>query len=158
MIRPASPEDSSAIAALWNWMIQDTLATFTTTTKTRAELETRIIAQPSQFYVAENKGVFAGFVTFGPFRPGPGYAATVEHTIIIDPKAHGFGIGRALMAQAETAAHAAGKKVMIGAISSHNPAAIKFHERLEYMKVGHLPGVGHKQGHWLDLILMQKNL
>ncbi|SFF88945.1 phosphinothricin acetyltransferase [Roseobacter denitrificans OCh 114] len=139
-------------------MIRDTLATFTTVPKTSAEVAARITSAPTQFHIAENKGIFVGFVTFGPFRPGPGYAATVEHTILIDPQAHGRGIGRALMAQAETAARAAGKKVMIGAISSHNRGAIRFHERLAYIQVGHLPGVGYKQGQWLDLILMQKNL
>lgn len=139
-------------------MIRDTLATFTTVPKTSTEIEARIIAAPSQFFVAENKGVLVGFATFGPFRPGPGYAATCEHSIIVDPKAHGKGIGRALMAETEKAARVAGKKVMIGAISSQNPDAIRFHERLHFIHVGRLPGVGYKQGRWLDLILMQKNL
>lgn len=158
MIRPASPEDSAAIAALWNWMIRDTTATFTTVEKTKAEIEARIIAAPTQFCVAEIANGIAGFATFGAFRAGPGYAATCEHSIIVDPNAQGSGIGRLLLANAEQAAHEAGKRVMIAAISSSNHKAVAFHEAAGYAQVGRLPEVGYKQGQWLDLILMQKTL
>jgi L-amino acid N-acyltransferase len=42
MIRPARPEDATAIAAIWNAVIRDTTATFTTAEKTPQHLPRRL--------------------------------------------------------------------------------------------------------------------
>ena len=138
-------------------MIHDTLATFTTVALTTAEVAGRIDARKGRFWVAVDATDTAqGFVTFGPFRSGPGYAATVEHTIILDRTVQGAGLGHALMALAETGARDLGHHVMVAAISSANPAAIRFHTSRGFVQTGHLPQVGRKADQWLDLILMQK--
>ncbi len=155
--RPARTEDAGAIAAIWNRMITGSLATFTTIEKTEADILDLIAARNGAFRVADENGV-QGFVTFGPFRAGPGYAATVEHTIVLNPGAQGRGVGRALLDGAMTAAADMGHHVMIAAISSANPQAVAFHAALGFTQTGHLPEVGRKAGQWLDLILMQKTL
>jgi phosphinothricin acetyltransferase len=158
VIRPATTQDALTIAALWNWMIRDTLATFTTEEKSRAAVEEMIEARAGAFYVDTIDGALRGFATFGPFRPGPGYAATCEHSVIVDPEYHGRGVGRGLMAQIEEAATAQGKHVMIGALSSANPPALRFHVSCGFEQTGHLPHVGRKADQWLDLIFVQKTL
>ena len=158
MIRPATSADAGAIAALWNGMIRDTLATFTTELKTTQAIHQTLNDRPGAFFVAEQAGAMLGFVTFGPFRGGPGYAATCEHSIIVAPDAQGQGAGRALMARAIEAARRMDQHIMIAAISSANPDAVEFHAKQGFDHVGHLPQVGRKSGQWLDLILMQKNL
>jgi phosphinothricin acetyltransferase len=158
VIRHAKPEDAAHIAALWNWMIRDTLATFTTEEKRLGDLEEMIRSRRDAFYVDTDAGLLRGFATFGPFRQGPGYAHTCEHSIIVDPAHHTLGIGRGLLAQIEKAARAAGQHVMIGAISSANPDALRFHLSCGFVQSGHLPQVGRKAGQWLDLILVQKTL
>tara|TARA_R110002049_G_scaffold10127_6_gene50560 strand:- start:29515 stop:29997 length:483 start_codon:yes stop_codon:yes gene_type:complete len=155
-LRAATPLDATRIATLWNVMIRDSLATFTTVEKSVAEVEQMIADRPGAFWVAGRD--VQGFVTFGPFRNGPGYASTVEHSIVIAPEAQGCGLGRDLMTQALTGAAARGHHAMIAAISGANPGAVFFHEMLGFDRVGHLPQVGRKSGQWLDLILMQKNL
>lgn len=156
-IRPAGPGDAAQIAAIWNAMIRDTLSTFTTVEKSDADLRDLIAARPAAFWVAEVEGI-VGFVTYGPFRAGPGYAATVEHTIILGPGARGQGIGTRLMATATGAAAQQGHHIMVAGISSANPRAVTFHERTGFVRTGHMPQVGRKRGQWLDLILMQKTL
>ena len=86
MIRAATQEDAPAVCALWNEMIRDTLATFTTQEKTSDEIKSLIAARAGAFWVAESAQV-DGFTTFGPFRAGPGYSATAEHTIILSQTA-----------------------------------------------------------------------
>lgn len=158
MIREAETSDARAIAGMWNWMIRDTNATFTTEEKPVPAIEALVAERPGRFFVAEDQATLRGFVTFGPFRSGPGYAATCEHSVIIDPKAHRGGLGRALMMRAQEAASAAGLRIMVAAISGANPQAVAFHRALGFAKVGHMPQVGRKGGQLLDLILMQKNL
>lgn len=157
-IRPAEPRDAVAVADLWNGMIRDSLSTFTTDEKTPEDITTLIATRAGAFWVAEDAGKVLGFVTYGSFRGGPGYGATVEHSIVLSDAAQGRGLGRGLMTRAEEAAAAQGHHVMVAAISSANPGAVIFHEKLGFAQAGRMPEVGRKHGQWLDLILMQKTL
>lgn len=158
IIRSARAEDAATIANLWSQMIRDTLSTFTTIEKSKGDVAQMLIDRPGTTFLAEDGGQIAGFVTFGPFRSGPGYAHTVEHSIVLDGRFHGKGIGKNLLEQAQAAARALDHHVMIAAISSANPGAVAFHAKLGFAQTGHLPQVGRKAGQWLDLILMQKTL
>lgn len=153
MIREATPDDASWIADIWNDVIARTHITFTTTLKTVPEIETMI--RDRVVLVLPERG---GFATYGAFRGGPGYAATIEHTVFLAETARGKGQGRALLSALENHAKSAGHHVMVAAISSANPAAIKFHEAMGYDVVAEMPEVGRKDGCWLDLILMQKQV
>jgi phosphinothricin acetyltransferase len=158
MIRAALKADAPAIAALWNGMIRDTLFTFTNSEKSPADIVDTIKARPDAFWIAEMDGHLAGFMTFGSFRAGPGYAHTVEHSVVVADVVQGRGVAAALMARGEEAAAALGHHSMVAGISGANPRAVRFHERLGYAHVGRMPQVGRKEGQWLDLILMQKIL
>lgn len=158
MIRAALPEDAAAIAELWNAMIRDTLSTFTTVEKSLADLDALIAERADSFFVATDGAIVLGFATFGPFREGPGYAATVEQTVILRAEAQAKGLGRRLVQAAEGAARGQSKHAMVAAISETNTAAQAFHARLGYTEVARMPEVGRKAGRWLDLVLMQKIL
>ena len=157
-IRAARTADAAAIAAIWNAVIRDTLVTFTTREKTEALLSAHISERAGAFWVAEDRGRVAGFATYGPFRAGPGYAATAEHTVILAPDARGRGLGRALLQKAMDHAADHGIHVMVAGISSANPEAVAFHAAMGFARTGLMPQVGRKQGQWLDLIFMQKTL
>jgi len=158
MIRAAQDGDVATIAALWNWMIRDTLATFTNAQKSRAEVQALLDTRRDAFFVCEIEGSVRGFAHFGAFRSGPGYAATCEHSLIVAPEAQGQGIGKALMQALLDSARARGMHVMVAGISGTNTAAIRFHAALGFREVGRMPQVGRKAGQWLDLVLMQKTL
>lgn len=153
MIRAATPDDADWIAALWNAVIADTLVTFTTEAKTKAAVADMIATRPVLVLPAR-----AGFATYGPFRAGPGYAATVEHTILLAPKAQGQGQGRKLLAALMDTARGEQRHVMVAGISGANLDAVAFHAALGFQQVAQMPQVGRKGGQWLDLILMQKQL
>ena len=157
-LRAATAADAGAVAALWNAMIRDTLATFTTEEKTPAGIAALIAERPGAFVLAEAAGAVRGFASYGAFRPGPGYAATGEHTVVVAPGAARQGVGTALMDRLERQAAAAGLRQMVAGISSANPGAVAFHAARGFVQVGLLPEVGFKAGRRLDLILMQKSL
>ena len=153
MIRQATARDAVWIMDLWNGVIADTLITFTTTPKTHNEIIAKI--ETGTVLVATNQ---RGFATYGPFRAGPGYAATVEHSVMIAPGVRGTGLGRALMTLLIQHAREHRKHVMVAGVSSANHTAVKFHSALGFVEVGRMPQVAHKFDQWLDLILMQRML
>jgi L-amino acid N-acyltransferase len=160
-VRPAAPDDAVAIAGLWNPLIRDTLVTFTTAEKSPEAIAALIAERAAAgqgFLVADAPGGLAGFALYGQFRTGPGYARTMENTVILAEAAQGRGLGRALMGALEAHAAAAGVHSMIAGVSSGNPAGIAFHARLGYAEIAVLREVGYKFGRWLDLHLMQKFL
>ncbi|MEO0379664.1 MAG: N-acetyltransferase family protein [Pseudomonadota bacterium] len=153
MIRAATLEDAAWIIAIWNRMIADTLFTFTTEPKTESSTAEMIQTRPVLVLPDQ-----AGFATYGPFRAGPGYGATVEHSILLDAFAQGHGQGRALMDALMEHARQENHHVMVAGISGANPNAVAFHAALGFETVAQMPEVGRKAGQWLDLILMQKRL
>ena len=114
------------------------------------------------FWVAQEVGKhppnLGGFVTYGQFRNGIGYARTMEHTIIVDESTRGHGLGLQLIETAIDHARRAGVHSMWAGVSAENPAGVAFHSRAGFETVARLPQVGRKFDQWLDLILMQKIL
>lgn len=157
IVRRAVEGDAGAIAAIHSHYVCNTQVTFTSVEKSPADWRNSILADASVL-VAEEEGHVVGFATFGPFRTGPGYAATAEHSVYLAAGGARRGLGRALMAAVEVAAQAAGVHVLVAAISGTNLAARAFHARLGFEETGRMPEVGRKHGEYLDLILMQKFL
>jgi len=158
ILRQATSDDAAEICAITNAVIRDTLFTFTTTERTPAGIAADIKERDARFQVAERDGRLLGFATYAPFRGGPGYAYSQEHTIQLAAGARGRGVGRALMARLEQVARQDQVHVLIAGISGANPAAIAFHTAIGFDEVGRLPETGFKAGQWLDLVLMQKTL
>jgi L-amino acid N-acyltransferase len=96
--------------------------------------------------------------SYGPFRPTPGYATTVEHTVMVAPEWRGDGLGSALVEALLTRAARDGHHVMVASIDAENAGSIRMHERLGFAEVGRMPEVARKFGRWLDLVLLQRRL
>ena len=161
ILRPAEARDAPAVAAILSPVIRETAATFTTLEKTPDGLAADFAVRAAEgklFLLAEEAGELLGFATYFQFRNGPGYARTMEHSIILAPAARGRGVGRALMAALEDHARAAGVHSLWAGVSAENSAGIAFHRSVGFAEVARLPEVGHKFGRWMDLVLMQKIL
>ncbi len=156
-IRQANPADWPQVAEIWNGMIETSLATFTTTLKT-PDMIAAYANGVGAIFVAETEGQIAGFSCYSQFRNGPGYGKSMEHSIVIDPRFHGQGLGAKLLDAVEGDARAKGYHVMVAGVSSANPGGRRFHEKMGYSFAGTLSEVGLKEGQWLDLHLLQKLL
>lgn len=157
ILRDATAADAEAIAAIWNREIRDGVSTFNTIEKELGAIKAAT-ASEVVFLVAEDVGAVVGFATFGPFRGGPGYAQTMEHTIYLAEAARGMGVGRALMTRLETEAKARGVHVLVAGVGGENSGGIAFHKAMGFVEVGRMPEVGRKFDRWMDLVLLQKLL
>jgi phosphinothricin acetyltransferase len=96
-----------------------------------------------------------GFASYGPFRAWPAYKYTVEHSIYVDARFRGRGLGRVLLKEVIAAAQGQDYHVMVGGIDAANAVSIKLHESLGFTHCGTVKHAGFKFGRWLDLAFYQ---
>lgn len=158
LIRPATTEDATAIAAIWNPYIRDTAVTFNPKEKSDSEVGHMITDRAAlghATFVATDGGLL-GFASYAQFRGGAGYATCMEHSILLAPQARGRGVGRGLMAAVCDHAARAGAHQMIAGVSAANPDGLAFHARLGFSEIARVRDAGFKFGRFIDLVLMQK--
>jgi L-amino acid N-acyltransferase len=105
--------------------------------------------------VENDAGALMGFASFGPFRNWPAYKYSVEHSIYVDARFRGQGLGRMLLKEIIAAAEKQDYHVMIGGIDAANAVSIKLHESLGFTHAGTVQHAGFKFGRWLDLAFYQ---
>jgi L-amino acid N-acyltransferase YncA len=105
--------------------------------------------------VGEVNGEVVGYATFGKFRAKPGYNKTIEHSIYLNKKAQGIGLGSEMMRQLIQIASDKGYHVMIAGMDSENSGSYRFHARFGFKEVARMPEVGFKFGKWQSLVFMQ---
>src|ERR1700751_1460384 len=122
LIRDAREKDLPGILAIYNHVIAHTRAVYTETPAPLSDREAWFKARRAAglpVLVADNAGVL-GFASFGDFRPWPGYARSVEHSVHVVEPARGHGVGSALVRRLIEEARARDKHVMIGGIDAAN--------------------------------------
>ncbi|UNZ21931.1 N-acetyltransferase [Streptomyces sp. 891-h] len=111
------------------------------------------------FLVAELNGEVAGYAYAAPWRPKPAYRYTVEDSVYLVPDVTGRGLGSALLGAVLTQCAQAGMRQMVAVIAdTGSDASTALHKRFGFTHAGRLTAVGHKQGRWVDTVLMQRNL
>ena len=153
---------SAAILDILNEAIANSVALYDYEPRTMASMATWFAGKGLRNYPvigAENDaGVLMGFASYGQFRERPAYKYTVEHSVYVDTRFRGQGIGRALLSAAVVQAVQQDYHVMVGGIDASNSVSIKLHESLGFTYCGTVKQCGFKFGRWLDLVLYQKIL
>jgi L-amino acid N-acyltransferase len=96
-----------------------------------------------------------GFASYGTFRAFPAYKYTVEHSVYVDARFRGQGIGKRLLQEIITLAQQQEYHVLVGAIDAANAVSICLHASLGFMHCGTIRQAGFKFGRWLDLAFYQ---
>jgi len=159
LIRPTTPADIPAIAAIYAHAVRTGTATFELEPPDEAEMLRRydkLRAGGFPYIVAEIDGAVAGYAYAGPFRERPAYRFTVEDSIYIAPDRQKRGVGKALMAELIALSEQAGFRQMLAVIGDSNQAgSIALHTACGFQPAGVFKSVGYKFGRWLDTVQMQ---
>ena len=160
----ATASDLPAILAIFNAVIATTTAIYRDDPLTLEDRATWLAARRADGFPVltardPTTGRLLGFGTYSWFKATPpGYATTVEHTVMVAPEARGAGVGTALLEALIARATADGFHVMVASIDGANVGSIRLHERLGFNQVGRMPEVARKSGRWMDLVVLQRRL
>jgi phosphinothricin acetyltransferase len=153
---------SAAILAIFNEAIANSTALYDYALRTDADMTAWFAGKAARDYPvvgAENAaGELLGFASYGKFRERPAYKYTVEHSVYVDTRFRGQGVGRVLLEAVIEAAERQQYHVMVGGIDAENSVSIRLHERLGFTHCGTVRQSGFKFGRWLDLALYQRIL
>ena len=150
---------AEAILAIFNEAISNSTALY--------DYKPRTIEMMAAWFDAKAKGKFPvigiendagelmGFGSYGTFRAWPAYKYSVEHSVYVDARFRGQGIGKRLLQEIITAAQAQDYHVIVGGIDATNSVSIRLHEALGFTFCGTIRQAGFKFGRWLDLSFYQ---
>jgi phosphinothricin acetyltransferase len=153
MIRPASPDDAAAIAAIYNHYVATTTITFEESAVSQVDMAQRIRDVNAQlpWLVYEQDGQVLGYAYATPWRARSAYRFSVESTVYVSPDHPRKGLGSALYGALIEALRERGMRVVLGGIAQPNEASVALHERLGFEKVAHFKQVGRKFDSWIDV-------
>jgi L-amino acid N-acyltransferase YncA len=153
------PERADAILAILNDAIVNSTALYDYRPRTPAMMQTWFEAKARGNHpvlaAVDDADELLGFASYGSFRAWPAYKYSIEHSVYVDARFRGRGVGRQLLRELVAAATAQDYHMMIGGIDAANTASIALHRRLGFTHCASIKHAGFKFGRWLDLDFYQ---
>ena len=148
-----------AILAIFNEAIINSTALYDYKPRTLPMIEMWFEAKVKGNYpvigIENDAGELMGFASYGTFRAWPAYKYSVEHSVYVDGRFRGRGLGKRLLQELISAAGQQGYHVMIGVIDATNAISIRLHESMGFVHGGTIRQAGFKFGRWLDVAFYQ---
>lgn len=154
MIRNATEKDAQAIAAIYNYYVETSIATFDVQPRSASYFVKRMaeVQQTHPWVVFEgNDEAVWGYAYGAQLKPRKAYARSCEISVYLHPEAGGRGIGTMLYKALIDDLKNRGMHAIIGGVSLPNEASVRLHEKLGFKKVAHFKEVGYKFEKWIDV-------
>jgi phosphinothricin acetyltransferase len=159
LVRCERARHSDAILAILNDAIVNSTALYDYQPRTAQNMVQWFDAKEQKDFpvigAANERGELMGFASYGTFRAWPAYKYSVEHSVYVDARFRGRGVGRALLQAIVAEAEKQDYHVMVGGIDASNQVSIRLHESLGFASCGVIRQAGFKFGRWLDLAFYQ---
>jgi L-amino acid N-acyltransferase YncA len=153
-VRPFRDDDWPAVHAIYSQGIATGNATF----ETEAPSFERWAAShpPEHRFVAVSEGAVVGWIAASPVSDRCAYAGVVEHSVYVDTRMWGQGIGRHLLETFIAHADTAGIWTIQSGIFPENVASVELHRRCGFRVVGTRERLGQLYGTWRDVLLIER--
>jgi len=150
---------ADAILAVFNEAIANSTALYDYKLRTPADMAAWFDGKQRKNFpvigMENDAGELLGFASYGQFRERPAYKYTVEHSVYVDARFRGQGVGRVLLKAIIAEAEKQEYHVMVGGIDASNAVSIRLHEGAGFAPCGIVRQAGFKFGRWLDLAFYQ---
>ena len=158
-LRPATLADAPAIAAIYNYEVENTAVTMDLVPRSLEEQQSYIVTRSGAFAtivaVDPDSGDVVGWGALSPYKDRAGFATTVEDSIYIRRDRTGQGIGQILLGHLIETARDHGFHCVIARIGATTEASLALHAKLGFVEVGVEREVARKFGRWIDIATMQ---
>ena len=155
IIRKPVREDIPALLGIYNYEVENGVATLDINKKTLTEWEKwydnhNIENHP--LIVCEAEGEVAGYATLSSYREKEAYKSTVELSVYVSPCYRKKGVGTLLMnaiismAKEDESIH-----TVVSVITAGNEASRSLHEKFGFTFCGTICEVGEKFGRYVDI-------
>ena len=167
VIRTATPDDTGAIAAIYEPYVRETAVTFETCPPDAREFARRIAETSKRFpyFVCQSDGGICGYAYAHEYRERAAYRFDAELSVYVRGDKKGLGIGRALYTKLIDTLARQGFVNLYACIATTNVpdahldnGSVAFHERRGYHEIGRFPNCGYKFGRWYDTVWMERDL
>jgi phosphinothricin acetyltransferase len=155
--RPAAPDDSAAIARIYNQGIEERVATFETRLRSSDDVLAWFDGVHPIVVIEEGGGVIA-FAATSTYRPRECYAGIGEFSVYSAREARGRGAGRAAMEALFDAARAAGFWKLVSRVFVENDASRSLLQSIGFREVGVYEKHAKLDGVWRDVVIVERLL
>jgi phosphinothricin acetyltransferase len=170
-VRPATPADARACAAIYAPYVVDTVSTFELEAPDEQEMAGRIAAAsrthawlvatmtdwpPGKDDAASE--VVVGYAYGGPYKQRAAYRWSCEVSVYVERDRRSTGAGRALYAALFERLAARGYRMAVAGMTLPNPASEGLHRAMGFTLIGVFRDIGWKSGAWHDVAWLQRPL
>ncbi|WP_285689156.1 GNAT family N-acetyltransferase [Actinoplanes sp. NBRC 103695] len=157
-IRPMTPADAAAVLGIYQAGMDGGNASFEHTAPGWDAFDASKLPG-HRLVAADPDGAVLGWVAVSHVSPRIAYRGVVEHSVYVDPAAHGRGIGRALMQALIASTEAAGIWTLQSGVFPENTASLALHHACGFRTVGVRERVGRhasQNNRWRDVIFIER--
>ncbi|MEV4656754.1 N-acetyltransferase family protein [Micromonospora sp. NPDC049301] len=154
-VRPLTTADADRVLAIYQSGLDAGNASFEVVAPTWAAFDAaRLTAH--RFVAVGGDGVVLGWIAVSPTSTRAVYAGVVEHSVYVDPVAHGRGIARLLLDTLIASTEAAGIWTIQSGVFPENTASLSLHARAGFRVIGVRERIGRHHGRWRDVVLLER--
>lgn len=153
-IRYIAPADWIQVKSIYEEGIQTKNATFETSSGSWDEWNSSHLSEPR--LVAETSDKVVGWTALSPVSDRCIYGGVAEVSVYVSSYAQGRGIGFTLLTRLVKESESHNIWTLQAGIFPENQTSIKLHEKAGFRIVGTREKLGKLDGHWRDVVLMEK--
>ena len=156
--RPATAADAADIARIWNEGIEERVATFETSPRTRSGIAAWMAAKEARYptVVVEESGRVIAWAAASEYRARDCYAGVGEFSVYVARTARGRGAGQRAMEALIDAAERAGLWKLVSRVFPENTASLRLLGSVGFREVGTYQRHGKLDGRWRDVVIVER--
>lgn len=160
-VRSGVLADVSACTAIYNHWVKDSVATFDESPRSPLMGLEWFGAHRQRRYpllVWELGDRIVGWGTLSSWSTKSGYDRSAEASVFLDPEQTGQGGGQLLLGSLVSGARELGHHTLIARIEVTNKTSLVVFKQAGFTPVGVMREIGFKNGRWLDVFILERQV